>query len=67
MKMALVSNYLPERADGARLIKTYSDSGMMIRQVQTGVLYTRAIDVEGSGFTYVETDTPVSENTPESL
>lgn len=40
-------------------IHTYSDSGMMIRQDQTGVLYEDAIDVTYTGYTYTETDTPI--------
>ena len=39
-------------------IRTYSDAGMMIRQVETGVLYAEAVDVPGR-YTYEETDIPV--------
>lgn len=49
-----------ERIEGhTDLIKTYSDTGMMIRQEQTGAVYGEAVDVENSGFTYVETDVPI--------
>lgn len=50
------------RSDGVNLYRTYSDSGMMIRQEQTGTLYAEAIDVESAGYTYVETDTPIEED-----
>lgn len=43
------------RADGVRLRRTYSDSGKMIRQEQSGVLYSEAIDPEGSPVSYTET------------
>ena len=44
------------RTDGVRLYRTYSDSRKMIRQEQSGVLYSEAIDPEGAGVTYTETD-----------
>lgn len=39
-------------------IRTYSDTGMMIRQKETGILYADAVDVPGR-YTYEETDVPV--------
>lgn len=36
------------------LIKSYSDAGFMIKQVETGVLYAEAIDVPNK-YTYEET------------
>lgn len=52
-----------ERIEGSNdLIKTYSDSGMMIQQEQTGDIYPEAIDVESAGYTYVETDTHIEED-----
>lgn len=36
--------------------KTYSDSGKYILQVETGVKYNEAIDVENAPYTYQETD-----------
>lgn len=44
------------RSDGVKLIRTYSDAGFQIRQDQTGIVYSEAIDVENSGYTYTETD-----------
>ena len=44
--------------DGA-LIRHFSDAGMMIRQNETGVEYTEAIDVENAAYTYTETETPI--------
>ncbi len=45
-----------ERIEGRNLIKTYSDSGFLIRQEQTGIEYAEAIDIENSGYTYIETN-----------
>lgn len=39
-------------------IRTYSDAGMMIRQVETGILYQDAVDVPNR-YTYNETDIPI--------
>ena len=46
------------RSDGVKLIRTCSDAGFKIRQDQTGIVYSEAIDVENSGYTYTETDIP---------
>lgn len=45
-----------ERKDGVKLYETYSDEGFKIKQVETGVIYNEAIDVEDSHYTYIETD-----------
>lgn len=37
-------------------IKTYSDSGYYIKQVETGIEYSEAIDVVPIKYTYVEID-----------
>ena len=42
--------------NGADLVKTYSDL-YMIKQAETGILYTEAIDVPDR-YTYEETDIP---------
>jgi len=54
------------RDDGVTLIETFSDKGMMIRQNQTNILYSQAIDIENKGYTYTETDIPIeSEDIPD--
>ena len=55
--------FYAQRKDGVKLYRTYSYAGMMIRQNETGVEYTEAIDVEGAPYTYTETETPIE--TPE--
>lgn len=50
------TDYYDTRFDGVKLYRTYSDENRYIQQEQTGVIYIEAIDVENSGFTYVETD-----------
>jgi hypothetical protein len=55
----IINEFYREREDGVRLYRTYSDAGMMVRQEQTGAVYSEAVDVENSGYTYVETDTPI--------
>ena len=44
-----------KRSDGVNLYRTYSDSNLMIRQVETGDVYAEAIDVENAAYTYEET------------
>lgn len=40
-------------------IRHYSDSGMMIRQIETGVLYEDAVDYVPCKYTYEETGEPI--------
>lgn len=47
---------LYERADGVMLYKTYSDKNVLIQKVGTDEKYEEAIDIEGAGYTYLETD-----------
>ena len=44
--------------DGA-LIRHYSNSGMKLKQVETGAVYDDAIDIVPCQYTYEETDTPI--------
>lgn len=41
--------------------KTYSDSGFYIKQVETGIYYSEAIDVLDAGYTYIETNEKIEE------
>lgn len=53
------------RKDGVCLYETYSNEGYYIRQVDTGNMYTKAIDVEHTPHRYEETDIliPVNKST----
>ena len=55
--MAIKTEYYTTRADGVRLVRTYSDAGMMIER--DGARYEEAIDPEECGRVYVETNEPV--------
>lgn len=61
--MIKIEEYMT-RSDGVKLIRTYSDAGFQIRQDQTGIVYSEAIDVENSGYTYTETDIPQEQEEP---
>ena len=52
----IVTEFYATRKDGVNLYKTYSDANKYIRKVGTNEEYSEAIDVEGSGYTYEETD-----------
>lgn len=41
-------------------VRTYSDTGLKLRQLETGILYDDAVDVLGL-YTYEETDQPIDE------
>ena len=55
----IVREFYKTRKDGVNLYKTYSDSNVYIRQIETGIEYSEAIDVENAPYTYEETDTPI--------
>jgi hypothetical protein len=57
--MAIVTEVYKEIAEGVKLNRTYSDSGVKIKKVGTEEVYNEAVDVEGASFTYEETDQPV--------
>ena len=40
----------------------WSDAGMKIRQIETGVVYDDAIDINPCPYTYEETDEPIPDN-----
>ena len=52
----IIKEFYKKRSDGVNLYRTYSDSRLMIRQVETGNVYAEAIDVENAAYTYEETD-----------
>ena len=42
-----------------RLVRHYSDKGVMLKQVETGAEYTDPVDVIPCRYTYEETETPI--------
>lgn len=65
----IVREFYETRFDGVNLYRTYSDTNHYIRQKETGVVYSDAVDVEDAPYTYEETDelipTDVLENKEE--
>lgn len=55
------TDYFETRDDGVVLLATYSDAGVMIEQEGTGARYSLAIDPDGSGRVYTETDEPIED------
>ena len=51
----IVREFYMTRSDGVKLYKTYSNIESYIKQVETGVIYSEAIDVENAPYTYIET------------
>ena len=52
----MIREFLRTRKDGINLYRHYSDKGVMLRQIETDILYSEPIDIEGAPFTYEETD-----------
>lgn len=61
----LKREFYREREDGVELYRTYSDEGFKIRQIETGIVYSEAIDVENAPYTYEETDEKIEPIEPE--
>lgn len=59
------TEYFRLREDGVALYRTYSDTGYLIRQEQTGAEYSEAIDVADAPYTYIETDTEINDELAE--
>lgn len=53
------------RNDGVSLYRTYSDINHYIKQVETGNIYSEAIDTEDASYTYEETEDIIL--TPEEM
>ena len=48
-----------ELVDNGTRERRYSDKNVMIRQVETGILYEDAVDVIPCRYTYEESDVPI--------
>ena len=49
------TEYFKTRTDGVKLFRTYSDNNKKLIR-NDGVVYEEAVDVEGIGYTYTESD-----------
>jgi hypothetical protein len=58
----IVTEFYGTRKDGVNLYKTYSDKNVYIHKVGTNEEYSEAIDVEGSGYAYEETDKAIEDD-----
>lgn len=57
----LITEFYKTRSDGVDLYRTYSDEKRKIIQNETGVVYSEAIDIDGSPYTYTETEEFIEE------
>jgi hypothetical protein len=55
-----------EFLNDGKLIKHYSDSGVMLLQVETNMMYADPIDVVPCRYTYTETDVPIYDGNEET-
>ena len=63
----IITEFYRTREDGVNLYKTYSDRNMKIKQNETNRIFSSAVDVEGKGYTYTETDEPIPERPTRNL
>lgn len=50
-----------ELIENGERVHHWSDAGLKIRQVETGIMYDDAIDVMPCRYSYEETDEPIKE------
>lgn len=55
----IIREFYRKRKDKVNLYKTYSDKGVYVMQIPTGIEYPVAVDTETSTYTYEETDKPI--------
>lgn len=53
--MAILTEYV----ENGERIRHYSNQGLKIRQIETGILYDDAVDVIPCRYTYEESDEPI--------
>lgn len=63
----VIKEYLLTRKDGVKLYRNYSDQNKMILQVETGIKYPEAIDVEFAPYHYEETNEDIPSEDDEEL
>ena len=63
----IIKEYFLTRKDGVKLYRTYSDKNKMILQIETGIKYDEAIDVEFAPYHYEETNEDIPSEDGESL
>lgn len=63
----VIKEFYSMRKDGVSLFRTYSDKAMQIHKLGTDEYYEEAIDVQGCGFIYEETDIPIEQATEDDV
>lgn len=57
----IIKELYKTREDGIKLYRTYSSEGYKILQVETGIIYDEAVDIETVNYTYEETEYKIGE------
>lgn len=55
------------REDLGGFIRHYSDQNLLIRKVGTDEIYSEAVDLPDTGFSYIETDIEIEEEEHEQI
>lgn len=58
----IIREFFMTRSDGVNLYRTYSDEGKYIKQIETDIVYSEAVDIENAPYTYEETDELIEYN-----
>ncbi len=63
----IITEFVGTREDGVNLYCRYSDKGVMLLQIETGIIYGDPVDVENAPYTYEETDILIDNNENSSI
>ena len=58
----VITEFYKTRFDRVNLYRTYSDQGRILIR-NDGIEYSEAIDIENSGYTYIEGDITIEDTT----
>ena len=62
----VIREQIGETAQGVKLFRHHSDAGKFLIQQETGIRYEEAVDVEGAGFTYIESTVSIPQRSSSS-
>jgi len=62
----VIREQIGETAQGVKLFRHYSNEGKYLIQQETGIRYEEAVDVEGAGFTYIESTVTIPQRSSSS-
>ena len=61
----VVKELFETQENGTKLYRTYSDKNLKIKQIETGIVYDEAVDIESAKYGYEEIEENIEKDTNE--